>query len=688
MTLRSSSSPRTKANRNRPALEGLEERKLLSRAPLGAAAAAGSSDGVFSQDNRVFSYTTPTGGHAVIQVVGLGNLLGTTVNPAGALELVYGDTNAFSKITGQVHGGGGHAPLGSIQNSQLIAAGASNSLSGVGGNVVESFLLSPFDLIAGGRINLTPGVNSLVLDSIGADTQINLRALPPAPSTSTVLPTSSLLVGSSTASSGTSNSTSNGTSSVNGSGSIIVFRQFATTTTSTNSGAGTTLEALQSTTVSNPYGVSSTFVSNGNGSQTLTSVSGGFTSAGNIVEPLPTGQPIQTVPPAPPGIILKVNRVHGDLKAPINLQTDPKIFGYDPTTGQVIRFDLNLNTNTGVVDSTFAPISVPGDPAVAGLDLAWNGIHRDILVSSGSNVFAYNASSGAFVGSFTDVGSFIGSVPINSIGATDTLTVLGSYQTNELYAINLPASLQTGVAQPAPGNPPPLMQPPQFTLLGGLTSSPGTNFVFATVAAHLDSTQPDQTQLAVEEVGTASVKTVKGQGSVFSNQLSVLGNTAIKEQGGFVNVPATQPTTSPPGPALGSIDQSLALVLSASGGTNKVDTQNGAFTFDYPDALAGLSESFRPDLVGAALIYIQGTVQSIRGNTATGMVLNDTGNLNLVKFASVTDSTIVGQPIGHIQFKKRMHVSIMTPSRTAAGRNGVSVNKSLHQIGPLTQPND
>ena len=62
--------------------------------------------------------------------------------------------------------------------------------------------------------------------------------------------------------------------------------------------------------------------------------------------------------------------------------------------------------------------------------------------------------------------------------------------------------------------------------------------------------------------------------------------------------------------------------------------ETGTFTFDYPDALTGLSESFRPDLVGSALIDIQGTVQSIRGGTATGMVLNDTGNLNLVKFNS------------------------------------------------------
>src|ERR1017187_4410662 len=324
MTLKSSSAQRNQTHRARPFLEGLEERKLLSRAHPGMAAAAGSSGGGFSQNDRVFTYTTPTGGHAIVQIVGLGNLAGTTLSASHALELVYGDTNAFSKITGQVRGGGGHAPLASIQNSQLIAAGAQNSLSGVGGDVLQAVLLSSFDLIAGGRINLTPGVNSLILDSIGSDTQVNLRALPPAPSTTTVLPTSTLLVSSSPTSTGSTST-------------VTVFRAFATTTSSSNSGAGTTLEALQSTTVTNPYGVSTTYVSNGNGSQTLTAVSGQFASAGNIVEPLPTAQPVQTVPPAPPGIILKVNRISGATKAPIDLQTDPKIFGYDPVTGQVIR---------------------------------------------------------------------------------------------------------------------------------------------------------------------------------------------------------------------------------------------------------------------------------------------------------------------------------------------------------------
>jgi hypothetical protein len=547
-------------------------------------------------------------------------------------------------------------------------------LSGIGGNVVKSFLMSPFDLVNGGRINLTAGVNGLVLNSIGADTQINLRALPPAPSTQVSLPTSNLLV-SSTPNSGT------------GTSSVTIFRAFSTTTTSSST-SNTTLEALQSTTITNPYGVSTTYVSNGNGSQSLTSVTGEFQSAGNIVEPLPSSQPIQTVPPAPPGIIMKVNRINGATQRPINLLTDPRIFGYDSTLGEIIRFDLSLKSHVGVVDPTFKPISVPGAPEVAGLDIAWNGTERDLLVSSGTNVYAYNATTGAFVGQFTDVSSFIGSLPINSIGATDILTVLGSYQTNQLYAIDLATSLQTGVAQKASGNSQIYTPPPEFTLLGGLTSSPGTNIVFGTVAAQFDTTQPNQTQLGIQAVSTASVSTVKGQGSVLSNGLSSLASTAAKERGAFVNVPAVQPATGPPGQALGSIDQTLALVTSASGGTNTLTTETGQITLVYPNALAGLTETFRPDLVGSALIDIQGTLQTIRGGRVTGMVLNDTGNLNLVKFQSVRNSTIVGQPVSHIEIGQRSHVLILTPSRKVGNRNGVDVVKGLARIGPLSQPND
>ncbi len=295
-------------------------------------------------------------------------------------------------------------------------------------------------------------------------------------------------------------------------------------------------------------------------------------------------------------------------------------------------------------------------------------------------------------------------VNVSSIAGTDTLTVLGSYQTNQLFAINLPLSISMGVAEPASGNPITFNPQAQFTLLGGLTSSPGTNTVFGTIAAHLDTTQPDMLQLGIQAVSTAAVPSIKGQGSVFTNALGAEASTSIQVAGAYINVPLSPPppppagpnppVTSPPGPALGSIDQSLALVLSFNPATstnlatNSIDTENGMYTITYPDPLVGLSETFRPDLAGSALIDIQGSVQSIRGDTAKGMVLNDTGNLNLVKFRSLTDSSIVGQPIGHLQIRSRSDNVILSSKRVIKGRNDVKVDKHLNTIGPLSQPND
>ena len=46
-------------------------------------------------------------------------------------------------------------------------------------------------------------------------------------------------------------------------------------------------------------------------------------------------------------------------------------------------------------------------------------------------------------------------------------------------------------------------------------------------------------------------------------------------------------------------------------------------------------------------------MQSIRGNSANGMFLNDTGNLATVKIQRLDNSTIVGQPLSHIETTSR-----------------------------------
>ena len=88
--------------------------------------------------------------------------------------------------------------------------------------------------------------------------------------------------------------------------------------------------------------------------QSLAGINGEFVSAGNIVEVSTNDAP--PPPPAPPGIVLKINHVNGNIATAPNLLTDNEIFGYDPTTGQVVRFNLTPATNatTGELDMSQA----------------------------------------------------------------------------------------------------------------------------------------------------------------------------------------------------------------------------------------------------------------------------------------------------------------------------------------------
>jgi hypothetical protein len=651
-----SSSQKIETRRARPVIEGLETRQLLS----------GAAGGTLSHNGTQFSYTTD-GKHVVIHVIGLGNLAGTSVDSAGELNLVYDGTNAFSKIKSTVTGGNRQVPLKSIYNGQLIALGAQNSASGVGGNVIDAVYLNNFNLVPGGSVILTPGVGTLVLNSVGAGSEVLLRELPPAPSTtpSTTTESTPVLI-----------SAANGNSSADLK--FINTNSTPISSSSSTSSSADTLEAGQSTSITNE-GVTADYESQNNGGQTLTGISGTFVAGTNIVEPLPTGQPSQTQPPAPPGVILKINRVNGSSTRPVNLLTDPKIFGYDSVTGQVFAFDLNLTTNTGSVDPNFTPITVSGAPASVGLNLGYVGQQVLLLVGNGTTVTAYNATTGAPVGAFTTTEA------VNSIASTSTVTVLGNTATNSLEMINLSASLATGTAQPAPGDPSNFSPTTGFTLLGGLTGAAGSPSIGAAVGATFDSFQPTQPVLGFQAIDTISVSNKSGVKYIFTGGTP----TPFNPGGVYTPVQTTQPiSVTQPGAALGSIDQSLAFVDGVSNGMNQVDTSFGVVTLNDPNLLTALSQAFRPDLGASALVDVQGDVQSVRGSSAHGLVLNDNGNLNLVKFASVTNSTIVGQPLSHLQIIHRSNVMILTPSRTAGSRNGVQVKKGLQPIGALSQTFD
>ena len=101
--------------RARPVLEGLEERVVMSATASGLPVAAESSPagGLFSSNFQKFVYTTPQGTHVLLQIVGRGSMQGTTVDSSGALHLLFSQTNSFTKIMSDVHGGTGQAALAS-----------------------------------------------------------------------------------------------------------------------------------------------------------------------------------------------------------------------------------------------------------------------------------------------------------------------------------------------------------------------------------------------------------------------------------------------------------------------------------------------------------------------------------------------------------------------------------------------
>ncbi|QEH35361.1 hypothetical protein OJF2_39120 [Aquisphaera giovannonii] len=643
MGLSPSSGPGASRRKVRPMLEGLEARWVLSAASAGAVAGA-AAGGTFSEGFRSFRYTTPQGTHVQIQMVGVGSLEGTTVDASGALHLLYSKTNSYSKITSSVHGGTGKASLASIYHRDQYLHGATNSLSGVGASVIKMINLNSFNLVAGGHINATGGINTLSLNSVGPATQIQLRALP-------------------------SDVTAGSTSG---------------TTTSTSEGTSTNV-------------ISDVFLV-----QSLAGVTGEFVSAGNIL--LQSDPTSPSPPPAPPGVILKINRINGNVSSVPDLLTDARIFGYDAASGQIYRFSLDLAQNSGAVDPTFAPIQVQpaGSTGQVALSVGRDGNELVLMAATGSRVAVYNATTGAPVGSFA--------IPagIDMLGSTDTVTVMGSVQANQLQMIDVAASLAAGSAVPAAGSSAATYSPQAGVgFVGGLTGHPGSNQVYSTIAATFNSLTPTVTQLGELTVNTSAAVPNPTGGLTLKQVFSTASQNPIQVGGQYVPVsPSNNPSLT--GVPLGSIDAYLAfnnIGLSSGQYTNTIGVLGpqslktyATIKLNAPGPITDLSESFRPDLngsaasgTGPALIDVQGDIQSLRGLSANGLVLNDTGYLNLIRTGTLTNSTIVAQPIGHVKTSpaNRKNVTLISTSNRDYGtRGGVTLVKNLRQIGPLSFTND
>ncbi|MFO0892478.1 MAG: hypothetical protein U0790_25465 [Isosphaeraceae bacterium] len=648
---------RQRALRSRPSLEALEQRRVLSEvtgvAPISALQTT--TAGRLLHNNQTFVYRTPRGTNVKIQMVGRGSLEGTTVDQNGVLHLQFSKTNSYTKIVSTVHGGNGQADLGSIYPRDLVLNNATQSLSGIGGTLIDTINLMNFNLVPGGVISVAEGINLLGLNSAGPNTQIRLRELP-----------STVTAGQG----GTVNTGPGGSSSSN---SAIISDAFLV--------------------------------------QGLAGVNGEFVSAGNILlqsDPTNPGPP-----PAPPGVVIRINHIRGNVAQVPNLLTDARTFGYNETTGQVVRFALDLTKaasfqGTGTVDTSFTPIQVqaPGSTAPVGLSVGRSGNRLVLLVASGTTVSAYDATYGTSLGSFTIPAGF------DALGSTDTVSVIGSVGSNQLQMLDIAASLASGVATPPADNPAPYTPPPGLELVGGLTGISGSNRVYSTIAATFNSFQPNVTQLGLLTTSASVAVPKSGGGLDLVNRFSTDSQKAIQVGGSYVPVdPGNNPDLI--GVPLGSVDTNLALnTATASSSTpgayrNVVSllgpvtlSPKGSITLNTTGRITDLSETFRPDLdgstaqgTGPALIDVQGNIQSFRGLTANGLILNNTGSLNLLKTGRLSNSVILALPIGHVETTQahRTNVTLISSAnRLFETRGGVTLVPGLDRIpiGPLSLTND
>lgn len=633
------------ARKATPAVEGLEERKLLDGKTI-----APNGQPINDQDlrralvqkvnlqngsginDRKKVFPAPGGGLVVLTLFGQGTLEGTFQDPSGALNILYDNTNASSQLTARLRHGAQRVPLRLLTDRDVDPL----ALSGVGSNQIAAVRLDGLSLIDGGRINLAGGVDFIRLGSMGPNAVIDARSLPlqsgeTNPSPTSPQPALQFV------------DTGNGPELAGVGGFTTPGSAGNTTTSTSGSGSGFTTRV-------NPDGSVSLIPTSGTGTTSTTD---------------PTTSDA--------GLSIVIDTVRGT-RRPTPL-ANPQIFGYDPTSQQLIRFDAR----TGGVLGT---IPVPNNGATeTGVGLGRVLGRQVVLVGTGNLVSVFDVVTGAPRGSFT-TNSIPGFNVVTGIGQTERNVELSDSTANVVQTINVARSLAAGVAVAAgPRNSPlpPFKPTRDFTLSGGATGVAGLSNGYLTGAARFDTFQPDATEFGVLTITTAN---------------DVLAETARTQ----VSTPASLVNNVPPNNtpfALGSIDASLALVtaVNASAGTNTLTlydprtlTPQGAVALLWPNRLTGLSESFHPELQGAAVINVGGILKRLQVNQATGMVVNTIGFLNQVRIGSATDSALIGQPFGHASIHQRRNVQIISSTDRGAPKGGVNLIPGLRVVGPLTPP--
>ncbi len=373
------------------------------------------------------------------------------------------------------------------------------------------------------------------------------------------------------------------------------------------------------------------------------------------------------------GVNIMVNHVNAQAQQ-FPAVGDPQIYGYDPTTNSLIRFDALTGNSTMMIPlSGFIPSST------AGVSLGRDAGSLVVLVGDATTIDAFNASTGAFVGGFStaDLASK-GITSIDGLASTDVNTYVidsTSNTTGTVVQIDLTKSLATGsaVAIGAPYSP-----KNHFFLSGAATGVPAKPVLYLGGTAAFISATPDQVQNGV-------------LAATYQN-----GNLTEQTRGQLTqpaSVAAPNPTSIPR--ALGSVEENLALDTGVQNGVNVVQLYSatslahiGTITLKDPNLLTDLSGSFHPELAGTALVDVQGNLRSFRSLKANGLVVNDNGFLNLVQINSLANSEVIGQPVGHTRIHMRNNVLILSADRVVGIRGGVFTVPNLLPVGPLTLPRD
>ncbi len=626
--------------RNRPLLESLESRQLLS-GDVGLVGPVGGEmnfqdilplsrivDNDVPVQDRRFVYTTPEGSLVTLTLFGPGTLEGTSVDPDGVLHIVYNDTaendsgtGEFSAIVGNVVRQRGPILLGSITDADVPP----EALSGDGIGPVGAVNLREFDLVPGGVINFTGGIGTLLLRSAGENSQINLTSLP-APD-------------------------ADGDAFDPALGATLAFGAFT-----------------------------------GVGGLNLPGAALGATPAGADAD-------VDGIDFDVFGIDVSIPFVNGARGA--GRIGDANLFGFDVESSQLIQF--NAETGAVVGDPLIVPTN--GGP-FAGASLARVGLQQTVLVGTGTEVFAFDIDTREFLGSFDTAGVIGPDRTLTGLGGTDSRFLIVANDDpidpdaspdasfGGIFVIDLEASLASGQAVTTNPGGLPFVPGLGVVLTGGLPGTPGSEFVFATGAARFESFTPTLAQPGLLGL----------QVSFDGTTISELGRTPLTLPGGLSDAADPLEFAANPELALGSFNQQLTRFF----GLTEVDgrlqnnillvdpgtaTATGAFTLDFPSELEGLTEVFYPALVDSVLIDVQGTLRSFRSLESQGLVINSNGLINVVQIQEAEDVTISGRPVNHIRIPLRSDVSILSSERDDPVSDlDVIILDDPAPIGPLSLP--